>query len=249
MRSYSPGGRSPKSNLPELSITTSPTLSECRTTLPLYSVEGRSLKQTQPRADCLESPTKPAILKNAKILSNNLSAESCKARAGGCWVAEREPPAFSPGEMASVKGSQSNMASVTKAATDQCQHGDDANTQCSALHLSIVLRVSVVVTGDYTHHRVRPPRPSPPWGSTSVTAMSQQSAASRAAGRAVVPILVGVEPHSVPLILKTEACWKQAVLLGYKWRRGSESNRRIKVLQTSPLPLGYRAAVPNLAPS
>ncbi len=33
------------------------------------------------------------------------------------------------------------------------------------------------------------------------------------------------------------------------WRRGSESNRRIKVLQTSPLPLGYRALVPNLAPS
>ena len=28
---------------------------------------------------------------------------------------------------------------------------------------------------------------------------------------------------------------------GLKWRRGSESNRRIKVLQTSPLPLGYRA--------
>src|SRR5260370_33501495 len=27
-----------------------------------------------------------------------------------------------------------------------------------------------------------------------------------------------------------------------EWRRGSESNRRIKVLQTSPLPLGYRAA-------
>jgi hypothetical protein len=26
------------------------------------------------------------------------------------------------------------------------------------------------------------------------------------------------------------------------WRRGSESNRRIKVLQTSPLPLGYRAS-------
>src|SRR5277367_3020747 len=25
------------------------------------------------------------------------------------------------------------------------------------------------------------------------------------------------------------------------WRRGSESNRRIKVLQTSPLPLGYRS--------
>ncbi len=25
------------------------------------------------------------------------------------------------------------------------------------------------------------------------------------------------------------------------WRRGPESNRRIKVLQTSPLPLGYRA--------
>src|SRR5882762_5279462 len=31
------------------------------------------------------------------------------------------------------------------------------------------------------------------------------------------------------------------------WRRGSESNRRIKVLQTSPLPLGYRAPAHTLA--
>src|SRR5580700_3164705 len=31
------------------------------------------------------------------------------------------------------------------------------------------------------------------------------------------------------------------------WRRGSESNRRIKVLQTSPLPLGYRALSNTLA--
>ena len=31
------------------------------------------------------------------------------------------------------------------------------------------------------------------------------------------------------------------------WRRGSESNRRIKVLQTSPLPLGYRAIL-NIVP-
>jgi hypothetical protein len=30
-------------------------------------------------------------------------------------------------------------------------------------------------------------------------------------------------------------------LLRRCWRRGSGSNRRIKVLQTSPLPLGYRA--------
>ena len=27
------------------------------------------------------------------------------------------------------------------------------------------------------------------------------------------------------------------------WRRGSESNRRIKVLQTLALPLGYRASI------
>ncbi len=33
-----------------------------------------------------------------------------------------------------------------------------------------------------------------------------------------------------------------------EWRRGSESNRRIKVLQTSPLPLGYRALKSTLAP-
>jgi hypothetical protein len=33
------------------------------------------------------------------------------------------------------------------------------------------------------------------------------------------------------------------------WRRGAESNRRIKVLQTSALPLGYRAArLPTSAP-
>src|SRR5579864_9218810 len=32
------------------------------------------------------------------------------------------------------------------------------------------------------------------------------------------------------------------------WRRGSESNRRIKVLQTSPLPLGYRASAQSSAP-
>ena len=31
------------------------------------------------------------------------------------------------------------------------------------------------------------------------------------------------------------------------WRRGSESNRRIKVLQTSPLPLGYRAPLHRVA--
>src|SRR5579863_4071907 len=31
------------------------------------------------------------------------------------------------------------------------------------------------------------------------------------------------------------------------WRRGSESNRRVKVLQTSPLPLGYRAPAPYVS--
>src|SRR5499427_5488584 len=32
-----------------------------------------------------------------------------------------------------------------------------------------------------------------------------------------------------------------------EWRRGSESNRRIKVLQTSPLPLGYRAPAQSIS--
>src|SRR5262249_54460478 len=35
-------------------------------------------------------------------------------------------------------------------------------------------------------------------------------------------------------------------VLWVNWRRGSESNRRIKVLQTSPLPLGYRASTAAL---
>ena len=34
---------------------------------------------------------------------------------------------------------------------------------------------------------------------------------------------------------------KLLILNGKVWRRGPGSNRRIKVLQTSPLPLGYRA--------
>jgi hypothetical protein len=44
--------------------------------------------------------------------------------------------------------------------------------------------------------------------------------------------------------------WEGKGCAGYakplrRWRRGSESNRRIKVLQTSPLPLGYRAILNN----
>src|SRR5580692_6214550 len=35
--------------------------------------------------------------------------------------------------------------------------------------------------------------------------------------------------------------WAGIAVAEKEWRRGSESNRRIKVLQTSPLPLGYRA--------
>src|ERR1700690_388724 len=38
-----------------------------------------------------------------------------------------------------------------------------------------------------------------------------------------------------------------ATMAGGNWRRGPESNRRIKVFQTSPLPLGYRALLPKLA--
>src|SRR5262249_12144821 len=38
-----------------------------------------------------------------------------------------------------------------------------------------------------------------------------------------------------------------SVLICKRWRRGSESNRRIKVLQTSPLPLGYRALLLKVA--
>src|SRR5664279_4529670 len=41
-------------------------------------------------------------------------------------------------------------------------------------------------------------------------------------------------------------CWRATAvartLKGKIWRRGWESNPRIKVLQTSPLPLGYRAS-------
>jgi hypothetical protein len=44
-----------------------------------------------------------------------------------------------------------------------------------------------------------------------------------------------------PLKRKGSPIWRASKLL-ILWRRGSGSNRRIKVLQTSPLPLGYRAS-------
>jgi hypothetical protein len=37
-------------------------------------------------------------------------------------------------------------------------------------------------------------------------------------------------------------CWRKKGIPRSRWRRGWESNPRIKVLQTSPLPLGYRAS-------
>ena len=46
-------------------------------------------------------------------------------------------------------------------------------------------------------------------------------------------LLVSVENRPKPL--------NRLIILGKVWRRGPGSNRRIKVLQTSPLPLGYRA--------
>jgi hypothetical protein len=38
-----------------------------------------------------------------------------------------------------------------------------------------------------------------------------------------------------------------ANLDGVSWRRGWESNPRMKVLQTSPLPLGYRAETSSIS--
>jgi hypothetical protein len=58
--------------------------------------------------------------------------------------------------------------------------------------------------------------------------------------RAMLARFFGVEPaHQVAMT--ESATFIRAKLHREFWRRGSESNRRIKVLQTSPLPLGYRA--------
>ena len=40
---------------------------------------------------------------------------------------------------------------------------------------------------------------------------------------------------------RSEGALASPIILAIAWRRGGESNSRIKVLQTSPLPLGYRA--------
>jgi hypothetical protein len=55
---------------------------------------------------------------------------------------------------------------------------------------------------------------------------------------------VGKTPYTFPYSAFSESFRGEGKLLK-EWRRGSESNRRIKVLQTSPLPLGYRAILHN----
>ena len=64
-----------------------------------------------------------------------------------------------------------------------------------------------------------------------------------------VATLLCSDPLHIPLH-RGSGPYAQEPLPTYKnWRRGSGSNRRIKVLQTSPLPLGYRALEPrNLLP-
>jgi hypothetical protein len=59
-----------------------------------------------------------------------------------------------------------------------------------------------------------------------------------------------VAGSDIPLKERTQETISQEPIQGTTrktWRRGSESNRRIKVLQTSPLPLGYRASASKLA--
>ena len=42
-------------------------------------------------------------------------------------------------------------------------------------------------------------------------------------------------------LMMAQRCTELSASYREDWRRGPGSNRRIKVLQTSPLPLGYRA--------
>ena len=62
------------------------------------------------------------------------------------------------------------------------------------------------------------------------------------------PILVNFSKFSHNEVKDIEFCklCYFSDLRGKIWRRGAESNRRIKVLQTSALPLGYRAPFANL---
>ena len=47
--------------------------------------------------------------------------------------------------------------------------------------------------------------------------------------------------HKMPQLSRQWRAFHRILHSEKNWRRGSGSNRRIKVLQTSPLPLGYRA--------
>src|SRR6185312_3988004 len=70
--------------------------------------------------------------------------------------------------------------------------------------------------------------------STRSSSFGLNFAAQPAAFTRAVSLVIG----AVFSIMIASASWR---CLGFSWRRGSGSNRRIKVLQTFALPLGYRA--------
>jgi hypothetical protein len=72
------------------------------------------------RADRLETPTKPTILDNRKILANDLSAKSYYARGSGVWTAERAASAPDLTERIRYQKEETNRKR-DKCADDQSQ--------------------------------------------------------------------------------------------------------------------------------
>src|ERR1700678_979388 len=58
---------------------------------------------------------------------------------------------------------------------------------------------------------------------------------------------ISPQMQKVPIVLSGDFLYVRSI--EKYWRRGSGSNRRIKVLQTSPLPLGYRAVFKDGRPA
>ncbi len=75
-----------------------------------------------------------------------------------------------------------------------------------------------------------------------VTKVAVRSSESLAPVGSAFTVRYGVASDTLTCSVSGAGVWVGYLLIaGDFWRRGSGSNRRIKVLQTSPLPLGYRA--------
>ncbi len=70
---------------------------------------------------------------------------------------------------------------------------------------------------------------------------SQTRPARSPNSKGALPDFCRIHFREAAIISQNAGTRETSITLAFTWRRGSESNRRVRVLQTLALPLGYRA--------